>query len=185
MLYTSPESKNTVSPPAVKPTHVTRTTASGNLLGRGYSDSGTNKIELTTPGDPDSAIDWPLTRLLRWEKAKCSLDTRDIPTPVSGSGEASPGVWPAGVFALPSTRHRPDAAHTGPGHTYGQMHEIVAIREQASSTGHLFPRASPASRRPRLGLQHIPRSPWLATGGIFWGASGVRPSRTPLQAAPP
>ncbi len=40
----------------------------------------------------------------------CSLDTRDIPTTVSGSGDANPGVWPAGVFALPTTRHRPDGA---------------------------------------------------------------------------
>ncbi len=33
------------------------------------------------------------------------------------SGEANPGVWPAGVLALLMTRHRPDGAHTVPGHT--------------------------------------------------------------------
>ncbi len=64
----------------------------------------------------------------------CSLDTRDIPTTVSGSCEANSGVWPAGVFALPTTRHRPDGAHTAPSHTYGQRHERVAIRGQASLT---------------------------------------------------
>ncbi len=32
-------------------------------------------------------------------------------------------------------------------------------------------------------LQHIQRSPWLATGGIFWGTIGARPSRTRLQVA--
>ncbi len=47
-------------------------------------------------------------------------------------------VRPAGVFALPTTRHRPDGAHTAPGHTYGQRHERVAIRGQASSTEYLF-----------------------------------------------
>ncbi len=63
-----------------------------------------------------------------------SLDTRAIPTPVSGFGEANPGVWPAGVFALPTKRHRPDGAHTTPGHTYGQRYERAAIQGKASMT---------------------------------------------------
>ncbi len=110
----------------------------------------------------------------------CSLDTRNLPTPVSGSGEANPGVWPGGVLAIPTTRHRTDGAHTAPGHTCGRKYGIAAIMRQPSSTEYLFSRASPASRRPHLGLQHIPRSPRLATGGIF-----EAPSRTRLQVAPP
>ncbi len=58
------------------------------------------------PTDPVPASSW-----------FCSLDTRDLPTPVSGAGEANPGVWPAGGVAVPTTRHRPDRAHTAPGHT--------------------------------------------------------------------
>ncbi len=91
----------------------------------------------------------------------------------------------SGLLLLLRTRHRPDGAHTAPGHTYGQRHERVTIRGRASSTEFLFSRASPASRSPHLGLQRIPRSPWLATGGSFWGASGARPSTTRLQAALP
>ncbi len=53
------------------------------------------------------------------------------------------------------------------GQRYGQGYERAASRGQASSTEYLFCRASPASRRPHLGLQHIQRSPWLATGRIF------------------
>ncbi len=92
--------------------------------------------------------------------------------------KATPFKW-SGVNAM--KKHRPDGAHTGPGHTYGQRHE----KGPASSTEYLFSRAPPASLRPHFGLQHIPRSPWLATGGIFWGASGARPSRTWLLFAPP
>ncbi len=80
-------------------------------------------------------------------------------------------------------RHRPDWAHTVPGNTYGQDMR-AATRGEASSAKYLFSRASPASRRPHLGLQHIPWSPWLATGGIFGGATGARPLGTRLQVEP-
>ncbi len=35
-----------------------------------------------------------------------SFDTGDIPTPVSGSSEAKPGVWSEGVITLSTTRQR-------------------------------------------------------------------------------
>ncbi len=115
----------------------------------------------------------------------CSLDTRNLPTPVPGSGQANPGKWSAGVFSVPTTRHRPDGAHTAPGHTFGQMYEGAAIWGEASSTEYYSSRTLPPSRRPHFGLQHLPWSPWLATGGIVRGTSGARSSRTRLQVAPP
>ncbi len=113
-----------------------------------------------------------------------SLDTRDLPTLICGFGEYIPGLWPAGVIALPSPRHQPDGTHTAPGRSYGQGHEGVAMRRLALWTECLFTRALPAFQRPHLGLQRIPRSPRRVTGEFF-RHSGPRPSRTRLQVAPP
>ncbi len=61
----------------------------------------------------------------------CQLFSTSITVP--GSGEANTGVWPVGVFALPTTRHRPDGAHTAPNRTIGQKQEKVAIQGKAPS----------------------------------------------------
>ncbi len=39
----------------------------------------------------------------------------------------NPGVRPASVVPVPSTRHRLEGAHTAPGDSYGQMHEGTTI----------------------------------------------------------
>ncbi len=58
-----------------------------------------------------------------------------------------------------------------PNHSNGIEHEEENAR--------LFSQATLASQRPHSGIQHIPRSPRLATGLILRGLSGTRPMRAP------
>ncbi len=67
---------------------------------------------------------------------------------VPGFGETNHGLRLADVFTVPSTRHRLDGAHTGPGDSYGQGHEGVAISRTTSSIESFFSRATPFSWRP-------------------------------------
>ncbi len=74
--------------------------------------------------NPETLFQWSNDCDLPLNASKCSHisiggDSGDIPTPVSGSNEANLWVWQEGVLALPTTRHRPDGAHTAPGHSYG------------------------------------------------------------------
>ncbi len=54
-----------------------------------------------------------------------------------------------------------------------------------SSTESFLSRAAPFSRRPHPRLQHLPRTPWLPTSGVFRGARGTEPTRAWLQDTSP
>ncbi len=93
----------------------------------------------------------------------CGSDTRYLSTHLLGSGEANPGVWPAGAVTVPSTRHYLDEAHTAPGDSYGKRHEGAAIWRTPWSSESFFSRPTPSSWRPHLRLQYFPR---VDSGGI-------------------